>query len=49
MVLLFGGSDLKKEASTYLALIGILIDRKEFFMLLEGIIPKKIQVRFKAD
>ncbi len=32
-------------------LLGIdrnLIDRKEFFMLLEGIIPKKIQVRFKV-
>jgi transposase len=31
-------------------LIGIekdLIDRKEFFMLLEGITPKKIQKRFK--
>jgi transposase len=26
-----------------------LIDRKEFFMLLEGIIPKKIQVRFKIN
>jgi transposase len=24
-----------------------LIDRREFFMLLEGIIPKKIQSRFK--
>lgn len=33
-------------------LLGIdrnLIDRKEFFMLLEGIIPKKIQMRFKLD
>jgi transposase len=33
-------------------LLGIdwnLIDRKEFFMLLEGIIPKKIQLRFKID
>ncbi len=26
-----------------------LIDRKEFFMLLEGITPRKIQRRFKAN
>lgn len=26
----------------------MLIDRREFFMLLEGIIPKKIQKRFKT-
>jgi transposase len=26
-----------------------LINRREFFMLLEGIIPRKIQKRFKVD
>jgi len=26
-----------------------IMDRKEFFMLLEGIIPKRIQKRFKAS
>ena len=33
-------------------LLGIdrdLIDRKEFFMLLEGITPKKLQKRFRID
>ncbi len=33
-------------------LLGIdrnLIDRKEFFMLLEGITPKKVQIRFKLN
>lgn len=27
----------------------VLIDRKEFFMLLEGITPKQIQKRFRLD
>jgi len=39
---------LEKGSFRLLGLDKDLIDRREFFMLLEGIIPKKLQKRFKT-
>lgn len=40
---------LEKGSFRLLGIDKFLIDRKEFFMLLEGITPKKIQSRFRVD
>jgi transposase len=40
---------LEKGSFRLLGIDRALIDRREFLMLLEGIIPKKIQKRFKID
>lgn len=40
---------LEKGTFRLLGIDKAIIDRKEFFMLLEGIIPKKIQNRFKIN
>jgi transposase len=40
---------LEKGTFRLLGIDRTLIDRKEFFMLLEGIIPHKIQKRFKVS
>lgn len=39
---------LEKGSFRLLGIDRSMIDRKEFFMLLEGIVPHKIQKRFKA-
>jgi transposase len=38
---------LEKGTFRFLGIDKVLIDRREFFMLLEGITPQKIQKRFK--
>lgn len=38
---------LEKGSFRLLGIDGVLIDRKEFFMLLEGITPHRVQKRFK--
>jgi transposase len=40
---------LEKGSFRLLGIDRALINRREFFMLLEGIIPKKVQNRFKID
>lgn len=40
---------LEKGSFNLLGINRALIDRKEFFMLLEGITPHRIQKRFKID
>jgi transposase len=40
---------LEKGSFRLLGIDRAMIDRKEFFMLLEGITPKKIQSRFKIN
>ncbi len=40
---------LEKGSFRLLVIDRNLIDRKEFFMLLEGITPKKVQIRFKLN
>lgn len=40
---------LEKGSFRLLGIDRALIDRREFFMLLEGIIPKRVQKRFKID
>lgn len=40
---------LEKGSFSLLGIDRALIDRKEFFMLLEGITPKKVQKRFRID
>ena len=40
---------LEKGSFRLLGIDRALIERREFFMLLEGIIPKRVQKRFKID
>ena len=40
---------LEKGSFRLLGIDRALIDRREFFMLLAGIIPKRVQKRFKID
>lgn len=40
---------LEKGSFRLLGIERALIDRKEFFMLLEGITPKKVQKRFRIN